>query len=410
MDEVCGIRYYLINVMNNNTTGKFMENSSGALNLGDEQLQKEAEEQLEERQKIADYDIREYPVEVLVDKFTDSAGNDEADFFIPDYQRELVWDVKRQSRFIESVLMNLPIPYIFIAEVKGGENDGRAEIVDGAQRMRTLQRFMLDQLQLVELKQLTKMNGFRFSNLSQGRQRRVKRKTIRLIELTHNMDEEARREMFDRLNTGGMILKPMEQMMGTNDGEFVDLIKELAQTPLFIELCPISNAKKIRREREEFVLRFFAYFENYMAFDHRVDEFLEEYLKGKNEIGFDAEQYENIFQEMLLFIKRTFQYGFRKNASNKSVPRIRFECMAVGAALALKENPKLSPKNVDWLYSKEFGYLTRSDASNSRVKVRNRIHFVRDNLLERDIELEGERDKIFSDSREIDMPQHSFFD
>lgn len=387
-----------------------MTNSNKTLNLDDEQLQREAEAQLEERQKIADYDIREYPVEVLVDKFTDSSGNDEADFFIPDYQRELVWNIKRQSRFIESILMNLPIPYIFIAEVKGGENDGRAEIVDGAQRMRTLQRFMFDQLQLEDLKQLTKMNGFRFSNLSQGRQRRVKRKTIRLIELTHNMDEEARREMFDRLNTGGMKLKHMEQMMGTNDGEFVNLIKELAQTPLFIELCPISSVKKVRREREEFVLRFFAYFENYMAFEHRVDEFLEEYLKEMNTSGFDATYYANTFNEMLRFIKKTFQYGFRKNASNKSVPRIRFECMAVGAALALKENSELCPSDVEWLYSKEFGYLTRSDASNSRVKVRNRIHFVRDNLLGRDVELEGDPDKIFSDPREVDTPQNSFFD
>ncbi|MDV2963861.1 DUF262 domain-containing protein [Shewanella algae] len=387
-----------------------MKDSNQSLDFGDELLQQEAEEQLEERQKIADYDIREYPVEVLVDKFTDSSGNDEADFFIPDYQRELVWDDKRQSRFIESILMNLPIPYIFIAEVKGGENDGRAEIVDGAQRMRTLQRFMLDQLQLVDLKQLTKMNGFRFSNLSQGRQRRVKRKTIRLIELTHNMDEEARREMFDRLNTGGMILKPMEQMMGTNDGEFVNFIKKLAYNPLFLELCPISNTKKIRREREEFILRFFAYLDNYMAFEHRVDEFLNDYLKSMNENGFDAALYENTFQEMLLFIKKTFQYGFRKNASNKSVPRIRFECMAVGAALALKENPKLCPSSVEWLYSKEFGYLTRSDASNSRVKVRNRIHFVRDHFLDRELELEGDPDEIFFDSREIDSPQHSFFD
>lgn len=387
-----------------------MKNHNQSLDLGDEQLQQEAEEQLEERQKIADYDIREYPVEVLVDKFTDSSGNDEADFFIPDYQRELVWDDKRQSRFIESILMNLPIPYIFIAEVKGGENDGRAEIVDGAQRMRTLQRFMLDQLQLVDMKQLTKMNGFKFSNLSQGRQRRVKRKTIRLIELTHNMDEEARREMFDRLNTGGISLKPMEQRMGTNDGEFVDFMRKLAHIPLFVELCPISNAKLIRREREEFILRFFAYFDNYMAFDHRVDEFLDDYLKGMNEKGFDEALYEKIFLDMLLFIKRTFQYGFRKNASNMSVPRIRFECMAVGAALAMRENSALSPSNVEWIYSKEFGYLTRSDASNSRVKVRNRIHFVRDNLLERDVQLEGDPEDVFSDPREIGIPQSSLFD
>lgn len=394
----------------NGKRGKVVENQNKFLDLGDERLQQEAEEQLEERQKIADYDIREYPVEVLVDKFTDSSGNDEADFFIPDYQRELVWDEKRQSRFIESILMNLPIPYIFIAEVKGGENDGRAEIVDGAQRMRTLQRFMLDKLQLVDLKQLTKMNGFKFSDLSQGRQRRVKRKTIRLIELTHNMDEEARREMFDRLNTGGISLKPMEQRMGTNDGEFVDFIKELSEIPLFVELCPISNAKLIRREREEFVLRFFAYLDNYMGFDHRVDEFLDSYLKKMNENGFNSEEYKNTFINMLAFIKKTFQYGFRKTASNMSVPRIRFECMAVGAALALKENPLLTPKNVEWIYSKEFGYLTRSDASNSRVKVRNRIHFVRDQLLEREVQLEGDPEDIFSDPREIDNPQHSFFD
>jgi len=384
--------------------------STGELEFDDLQLQKEAESQLEERQKIADYDIREYPVEVLVDKFTDSSGNDEADFFIPDYQRELVWDIKRQSRFIESILMNLPIPYIFIAEVKGGENDGRAEIVDGAQRMRTLQSFMCNKLQLQDMKQLTKMNGFRFSDLSQGRQRRVKRKTIRLIELTHNMDEEARREMFDRLNTGGIILKPMEQRMGTNDGEFVDFMKRLAQSDLFIELCPISSAKLVRREREEFILRFFAYFENYKSFEHRVDEFLDSYLKKMNEEGFDEAEYTNIFKQMLHFIKRTFQYGFRKTASNKSVPRIRFECMAVGAALALKEDPELAPDNVDWLYSKEFGYLTRSDASNSRVKVRNRIHYVRDNLLNREVELEGDPEDVFFDPREVSTPQQSIFD
>lgn len=386
-----------------------MKNYTSSLDLGDEQLQREAEEQLEEKQKIADYDIREYPVEVLVDKFTDSSGNDEADFFIPDYQRELVWDQKRQSRFIESILMNLPIPYIFIAEVKGGENDGRAEIVDGAQRMRTLQRFMLNHLKLSDMRQLTKMNGFRFSDLSHGRQRRVKRKTIRLIELTHNMDEEARREMFDRLNTGGIRLMPMEQRMGTNDGQFVDFIKKLSNNSLFQELCPISNAKLIRREREEFVLRFFAYLENYMGFDHRVDEFLNDYLKNMNLTGFDEKEYEEKFINVLAFIKKTFQYGFRKNASNKSVPRIRFECMAVGAALALEVNPELAPNNVDWIYSKEFGHLTRSDASNSRVKVRNRIHFVRDNLLEKELELEGDPEEIFFDPRDIEPPQNSLF-
>lgn len=82
--------------------------------------------------------------------------------------------------------------------------------------------------------------------------------------------------------------------------------------------------------------------------------------------------------------------------------------MAVGTALALKEDPSLAVPNVDWLFSKEFGMLTRSDASNSRPKVRNRLHFVRDNLLAREVELDGKPEDIFSDPRKID-PQPELF-
>ncbi|TRQ91621.1 DUF262 domain-containing protein, partial [Salmonella enterica subsp. enterica serovar Panama] len=77
-----------------------------------------------------------------------------------------------------------------------------------------------------------------------------------------------------------------------------------------------------------------------------------------------------------------FPAGFKKTITAKSTPRVRFESLAVGAALALREIPDLVPKNLDWLSSEEFKRLTTSDGANSRVKVIERIEYVRDKLLE----------------------------
>lgn len=345
----------------------------------------EAEAQISLRQKETDFDIREYPVEVIVNKFNEKIEGDKAEIFVPDYQRELVWSETQQSRFIESILLNLPIPYLYVADITSGEDAGRLEIVDGSQRIRTLVRFMGNQFSLSKLEILDKLNGFHFKDLPLPRQLRFQRKTLRMIELIE-VDEEARRQLFDRLNSGGSKLEDMEKRMGSRDGQFLTLIRRLADLPDFKELCPISDARVKRREYPELVLRFFAYLDQYTDFERRVDEFLDSYLDEKNSDDFDEAAYESRFNSMLAFVRAHFPFHFRKNASNSSVPRIRFEAIAIGVALALIENPDLKPGNMDWLESDMFRYLTRSDASNSRPRVINRIHFVRDSLLGRDIE------------------------
>ena len=97
-----------------------------------EQLEKE----IKEKQKITEHEIREYPVSVIVDKFTNGLETDEAELYIPDYQREFIWSQEQQSKFIESLFLNLPIPYLFVADTNDND-DGRIEIVDGSQRIRT---------------------------------------------------------------------------------------------------------------------------------------------------------------------------------------------------------------------------------------------------------------------------------
>lgn len=365
------------------------KNKQGLLDLprSDQETSK-VDAEIQEKQKITDHEIREFPVSVIVDKFTVGLENDEAEMYIPDYQREFIWTKKQQSKFIESLLLNLPIPYLFVADVAEGKFEGRLEIVDGSQRIRSLVSFLGDDLVLQNLEKLPSANGFKFSELSKPRQLRFKRKTLRMIELTELADEETRREIFERLNSGGTKLTTMEIRRGSSDGPFLNFIESCSQNPLFVKLCPISQVKKDRAEYPELVLRYFAYSNNYMNFDHEVDPFLSDYLKLSN-TAFNAEALQTEFEAMLKFVEKYFKNGFQKGSSNKSVPRIRFEALSVGVTLALRINSDIVPTGIsDWLESKEFITHTRSDASNSRPKVRNRIHYVRDMLLNKDVESE----------------------
>jgi uncharacterized protein with ParB-like and HNH nuclease domain len=130
----------------------------------------------------------------------ESGGSDKA----------IAWDDARQSKFIESVLLGLPIPYIFVADIPDEENEARLEIIDGTQRIRTLAKVLNNELKLEDLKKLKKLNDFRFSDLPLPRQRRFKRTTLRMIQLTEKATEDIRRDMFERINTGGVVLSEIE--------------------------------------------------------------------------------------------------------------------------------------------------------------------------------------------------------
>ncbi len=173
----------------------------------------------------------------------------------------------------------------------------------------------------------------------------------------------------------------MEKRRGRSPGPFVDLLEELAKTPKFIKLCPRSEALVRKGEPEEFVLRFFAYLNNYQNFDGHVNKFLNEYLEEHNHAGIDRDVMGSEFHKMLDFVDKYFPNGFSKTKGHVRTPRIRFEAISVGVALALREKSDLEPKSMAWLDSREFKEYTTSDASNSRYKVIRRIEYVRDELL-----------------------------
>jgi hypothetical protein len=276
--------------------------------------------------------------------------------------------------------MGLPIPYLFVADVKGQE--GRIEIIDGSQRIRTLARFMNNDLRLSGLEKLNKLNGFKYEDLPPIRQRRFSRHTLRMIELREDADEDVRRDIFNRINTGSQRLSDMEVRWGASDGPFLQFIRKCSKQAIFLELAPLSQKAINRREAEEFALRFFAYLRDYNKFERSVVDFLNDFLKSK-QIFTEEEQTkaQTEWDRMLSFVQKYLPYGFSKGAGHVRTPRIRFEAISVGAALALRKNPDLIPHSLDWLESAEFKKHMRSDASNSRPKVVARIEFVRDHLL-----------------------------
>lgn len=353
-----------------------------------ELFKQEAEEQIRVEQKDVDFETKEFTVELLVNKYHSGLEDDTNELFVPDYQRDFVWSEKRQSRLIESLILGFPIPYIFTADVlsEDPDLDGRIEIVDGSQRVRTIHAFIHNELVLQDLKSLSSLNGFNFSDLPLSRQRRFMRIPVRVIELSSKCNEETRRDLFERINSGSDTLKDMEVRKGSELGStslYTEVIKPCSAIGKFKILAPLSETKEKRDERLEFTLRFFAYLDNYMNFDHSVRDFLNEYMSENGSV--DAAKQNKMkeeFSNVLDFVENYFPSGFKKTINAKSTPRVRFESLAVGTALALREQPQLIPKNLDWITSDKFKILTTSDGANSRVKVIERIEFVRDQLLE----------------------------
>lgn len=316
-----------------------------------------AEQQIENKRNEIDYDTREFTIEIIVTKYLEQDDDDLSEIYVPEYQREFVWDNYRQSRFVESIILGLPVPLLFVAEIK---ETGRLEIVDGSQRIRTLAAFIQNKLKLSQLKTLDSLNDFYFQDLALSRQRKFKNTPIRMIVLSDKANEDVRNDMFDRINTSSLDLTPMETRKGLYRGDFIDFIFECSQSKKLIDMCPIYKHFQNRYEEAELVLRFLAFSETYpeFCFDNGqgsvdlnrtgVTRFLDEYVLWKNRDFSEKEKQQKslIFEDILDFVSKNFPSGFKKKKDSRAISRPYFESISVGSYLALKEKPNLIVKDL----------------------------------------------------------------
>lgn len=261
----------------------------------------------------------------------------------PEYQRSFVWDNRQKSKLIESFIMNIPIPPVFLYEVEFA----KYEVMDGRQRLTTIRDFYTDAFALEGLEIWKELNGMKYSQLPENVKLGIDRRyisTIVILNETAKTEEEAfelKQHVFERLNTGGTKLSDQEIRNAIMRGSMNDFCKNTAlESRVFHSiwniqkldnyfLSEIENSstidKYIRMEDVELVLRFFAYRQLEENPKTSVKHILDLYLKEANEQIITESQFDemrSLFEKTLqlqlqIFGDKLFKlYTFKKN-SNK---------------------------------------------------------------------------------------------
>lgn len=197
----------------------------------------------------------------------------------PQYQRRYRWDTVRQSKLIESFLMNVPVPPIFLNEDKYGQYS----VIDGKQRLQAIHLFFDNLLVLRDLKVFSDIDGMRFLELPVPLQNVIStRPTLRVIIILRQSDQDVKYEVFQRLNTGGVRLNAQEIRNSTNPGPLNDLILSLSEDKRFHLLLGIKNKDKSAIYQEmrdaELVLRFFAFRNTWEDFNGAMKRNMDDFM------------------------------------------------------------------------------------------------------------------------------------
>ena len=232
-----------------------------SLKVNLETLQSKAKERTVKTQSI------EYDLETLVKKI--QKGIIKLD---PDYQRRHRWENTTSSRLIESLILNIPIPVIFLSydiDVDTNEEGARYSVIDGQQRLTAILRFFENKIPLEGLDILEDLEGCFYKDLPPFLLRRLEERTIKCLRIDSTIDPQVKFDIFERLNSGAIKLESQELRNAVLRGPFNTKCKELAQDSNFKKLLQITtdkseeNSKVKKMEDVELVLRFFALIEDH---------------------------------------------------------------------------------------------------------------------------------------------------
>lgn len=237
---------------------------------------KRTNKEIEERYIEEDMQVTQERSDFLLPQIIDFVTQKKWMNLQPEYQRRQVWDRPKQSRFIESLLMNLPVPPVFLFEPEYS----RYEVMDGQQRLSSIVSFYENRLKLSGLEHWPELNGKHYADLPVKVQRGIDRRRVSAVVLQSNFrgadDDELRRIVFERLNTGGQKLNAQELRNCVYASPFANLLVELAGYAPFNDLLGVpryeehfiddhvseelaENTLFKRMIDCEFVLRFFAF-------------------------------------------------------------------------------------------------------------------------------------------------------
>lgn len=256
----------------------------------------------------------------------------------PDFQRHSdVWDKRRKSRLIESLLLRIPIPVFYMA----ANEEDKWQVVDGLQRLDTLKDFVLDKtLHLRGLEYLKQFEKCSYDDLPRHMQRRIDETQLSCHVIQPGTPQEVMFNVFKRINTGGKPLSPQEIRHALNPGRARQFINELAKDRTFLEATSHSVNDKRMTDRE-CVLRFVAFrLQPLKEYKGNLDAFLVKAMGALNK-DVSEEQLDLLSDDFrramrlatALFGSEAFRKPPRKGARSKSlINKPLFESWSVNLA------------------------------------------------------------------------------
>lgn len=229
----------------------------------------------------------------------------------PFYQRKDVWNRIKKSRLIESVLRNIPIPAIYLAEMQ----DGSFEVVDGQQRLRAFFDFMEDAYKLSKIPVLNSLNGKSFSEIDLRFQRKIEDSQLYIFVIKKESHPDIKFDIYERINEGAVKLNVQELRNCIFRGRGMELVRELAELDSLKHVFG-KRLSLARGKDEELVLRFLSFYaKGYRSYNGNINSFLNDTLLNFDSYSQNLYDIKKIFDETMMTCSEVFgDSAFVKNS------------------------------------------------------------------------------------------------
>lgn len=347
------------------------------------ELQNKARERTVKSQTI------EYDIQSIVNRINNGSIK-----INPDYQRRHRWDNVVSSRLIESLLLNIPIPMIYLSQDVDLDDDNVGSnsiysVIDGQQRLTAIVNFLKNNLRLENLEILSELNGYTYKELPIFLKRRLDDRSLSCLRIDSTVDEQVKYDIFERLNSGSVQLNAQELRNAIYRGYFNEKIQELANTDVFQKITNMTSNRQQKMEDAELVLRFFSLCDGrYKSYKPNMKIFLNESMKffshySDEEINTLATRFHRVMNKVyelfgeLPFAKYPNEPGKKKSNFNTAV----YDAVTISVDNILYSNKKFvsSPKEtLSSLFSNTEFYSAISTSINDSKKLTERIRIAED--------------------------------
>lgn len=195
------------------------------------------------------------------------------DVVIPEFQRRYVWSDRQASRLVESLIIQCPIPVIYLNQ----EKDETFSVIDGNQRLRSLRRFLDDEFALVGLTSYPELTGLKFSMLDVRFQRHISNRVLRCIAILKETHPQVKFDVFERLNSGAVALTRQELRHGLYYGPLLKAAGTVARATKIDSY--LGSRKDKRMKAEELVMRYWALRSDLAEYEKPLAGFISAYAE-----------------------------------------------------------------------------------------------------------------------------------